>query len=135
MPEEGNDRRIFDQDHDLLVKLVTDVGHLCKKYDKNHEEVRQDMKEIHNRIDQQAAGCLATHVMCNSFFVPRYVFYWAVVLCFIAVTFVGGVAIDNRAKISEHQGYSQKADERVNDRIDSLRDSKLYIEDTLDTLE
>jgi hypothetical protein len=119
MPEDM-ERRILDRDHDLLVRIIAQVEQLCKKYDKNHEEVRQDLKEVHDRIDKQSEGCKMTHAACSNFFVPRYVFYWAVVLAFFAVTFVGSVALTNQARLSEHQGYATEATKRIDDRITDL---------------
>lgn len=121
-------------DHDLLVRLATSMDHLCAKYDKNHDEVRNDIKEIHDRIDKQAEGCKMTHATCSSFFVPRYVFYWAAVICFMAMTFVGGVAIENRADISEHKGYSIEAAKRFDDRLNRL-DSKYVVPDVFDEMD
>jgi len=134
MPEDM-ERRVLDRDHDLLVRVATQMETLCKKHDKNHEEVRQDIKEIHNRIDTQAAGCIATHTACSNFFVPRYVFYWAVVIAFFAITFVGGVALTNQSTLKHHQGYSIEATKRIDERINDLSGHVWKPDVTLDEVE
>jgi len=100
--------RLVEKDHDLLVKLVQDVSHLCRKHDQNHAEVREDLKEIHARIDKvnESAGvqqtmCKAQTEKCHQSFLPTKNFWGFLTILVVVMGGMMTFSVQNREMIGD----------------------------------
>lgn len=107
-------------DHDLLIKLSTQINDMCIKNEHLRREWNEKLKSIDEKMDRQREACASRMHECSKFFVSGKVFYTALAIIVMFLGTVGTVAFQTSAEMQAHKIWSIEAAKRIDDRIDGI---------------